>query len=533
MLAAEADSVPPIGRDLAVDVVIDNYNYGSFLGPAIESALAQSHPNTRVIVVDDGSTDYSRQVMIGYGDQITPIYKVNGGQASALNAGLAHCRGDVVIFLDADDLLLPHAAERVAAVFVEQPGVVKVQCRMAVIDELGRPTGVMNPSPHLRLPMGDLRRSELTFPFDLTWTATSGNAFSTVGLQRIAPIPETEFVQSADWYLQHLVALLGNVVSIEEPCACYRLHGANRYALGRADLDLTHIRQSIRYAAATRRHLRRLAGELGLAMPPGPILSVADLANRLISCKLEPDAHPLPADRVARLAFGGVLAAARRFDVRWPMKLMFVGWFAGMAMAPRRAAPPFAEVFMFPERRRRLNPMLAMLTKPKAAMGTHERGSASASPRGRRVSQHRPEDEPRRHRGHSDGEAYLAGGLGEPRRMHSSEQSRPHPPRSDDEQPVSGDRRPQCARSGNHLREYQTGEHEYQDQGCRSHLEIGRCEEPSRSDHTQSSRDTLKRDLDDSTEDDLLDDRGTHCGEQTDHYPIPSGASGPQRRCTE
>jgi len=358
---------PTMRRPVAVDVVIDNYNYARFLGPAIDSALSQSHPHTRVIVVDDGSTDHSRQVMMGYGDQITPIYKVNGGQASAFNAGLAHCRGDVVIFLDSDDLLLAHAAESVAAVFAEEPGVVKVQCRMAVIDEHGRPTGVMNPTPHLRLPTGDLRRSELTFPFDLTWMATSGNAFSAAGLRRITPIPETEFVHSADWYLQHLVALLGNVVSIEEACACYRLHGANDYALDRADLDLAHIRQSIRYAAATRRHLRCLAGELGLAMPAGPILSVADLANRLISRKLEPRAHPLPADRVARLALGGVLAALRRFDARWPLKLMFIGWFISMALAPRPVGAWLAQAFVFPERRARVNSLLGRCAKASPA----------------------------------------------------------------------------------------------------------------------------------------------------------------------
>jgi hypothetical protein len=352
-----------MSQPVAVDIVIDNYNYGRFLEAAIDSALAQRHPHSRVIVVDDGSTDHSREVITGYGDRITTVFKENGGQASAFNAGWAHCRGDVVIFLDADDVLLPYTAARVAAAFAAAPGAVKVQCRMAVIDEAGRPTGQLKPPRHLLLPTGDLRRSELTFPFDLRWLATSGNAFSTAAMRRIMPIPEREFATSADWYLKHLVPLFGDVVSLQDVCACYRVHGSNSYEPAHATLDMHHVRQNVRYAAATRRHLRRTAGELGLSLPPGPFLSVADLANRLTSRKLEPGAHPLPGDRVGRLALGGAIAAVRRFDVRWPMKLMFIGWFAAMALAPRRAAAALAVVFLFPERRRRINRLLWMLTR--------------------------------------------------------------------------------------------------------------------------------------------------------------------------
>ena len=98
-------------------VVIVNYNYARFLGAAIDSGLAQSWPNVEVIVVDDGSTDDSRRIINTYGSRIHPIFKSNGGQASAANVGFAAAAGDVVILLDADDALLSDALSHVVPLF--------------------------------------------------------------------------------------------------------------------------------------------------------------------------------------------------------------------------------------------------------------------------------------------------------------------------------------------------------------------------------------------------------------------------------
>jgi Glycosyl transferase family 2 len=349
-----------------VDIVVNNFNYGRFLAAAIESALAQRGVEVHVIVVDDGSTDGSRDLIAAYGDRVTAVFKANGGQASAANAGFLRRRGDVVIFLDADDVLLPDAAARVTEAFAAHPDAVKVHYPMAIIDADGTPTGQFRPPPHLRLPDGDVHREELTFPFDLPWTATSGNAFAASALERLLPIPEDEFRHAADWYLNHLTALLGPVAALDAVCAHYRVHGANSYAPSAPALDLELLRKSVRYAAATRRHLRRLATELGHELPPGPVLSVADLANRLVSLRVAPSTHPVPGDAVGRLALAGCAAAVRRFDVRWPTKMMLAGWFLMMAVAPRRVAIPLAETFLFPERRERLNPLLARLSRPAA-----------------------------------------------------------------------------------------------------------------------------------------------------------------------
>ncbi len=104
-----------------VSIVINNYNYGHFLREAIDSALQQTYEPLEVIVVDDGSTDESRPIIGEYGDRIIPLLKENGGQASALNAGFARSQGQIVIFLDADDVLHATIAQKVVAVYADAP----------------------------------------------------------------------------------------------------------------------------------------------------------------------------------------------------------------------------------------------------------------------------------------------------------------------------------------------------------------------------------------------------------------------------
>lgn len=354
-------AVPVASEDLSVDIIVNNHNYGRFVGAAVDSALAQSHSRVRVIVVDDGSTDDSPEVLSSYGERIELIFKDNGGQASALNAGFARSKGDVVIFLDADDVLFPGAAAQAAAAFTEGPNVVKVQYRMQVMDERGELTGVVKPPPHLPLPQGDLQRAEMVFPFDLVWLPTSGNAFRAEGLRRIMPIPESEFHSCADWYLVHLTPLLGRVVSLEDVCAAYRVHGSNSYQLASARLDLGHVRLAVLYSDVTRRTLERFIDELDLQRPYSRILSVSELSNRLVSIKLEPELHPFPEDKVSRLVIDGVRAAARRTDVSWPMKALYGGWLLTTAVAPRPLARGLARLLLFPEQRGAFNLLLGRL----------------------------------------------------------------------------------------------------------------------------------------------------------------------------
>jgi glycosyltransferase involved in cell wall biosynthesis len=106
-------SVPPP----LVAVVIPCYNQAHFVAEAIESVLRQRYPAFEVVVVNDGSTDATAEVVSRF-SAVHCIQQPNRGLAAARNTGLAHCRGEFVVFLDADDRLLPGALERGATLLM-------------------------------------------------------------------------------------------------------------------------------------------------------------------------------------------------------------------------------------------------------------------------------------------------------------------------------------------------------------------------------------------------------------------------------
>ena len=142
-----------------VSVIINNYNYAQFLRQAIDSILNQNYPNLEVIVVDDGSTDNSREVINQYGDRIYPIFQENGKQAAALNTGFAASKGEIILCLDADDYLLPSAVEQIVAAF--QPGIGKVHFRLQVVDADNQPLSYFIPSAGMTLSSGEVWRQLL------------------------------------------------------------------------------------------------------------------------------------------------------------------------------------------------------------------------------------------------------------------------------------------------------------------------------------------------------------------------------------
>lgn len=91
-----------------VSVIIPAYNGASYIGEAIDSVLAQTYNNYEIIVVDDGSTDNTSQIVRAYGDRVHYIYQENQGVAVSRNQGIRASQGEYIAFLDQDDLFFPN-----------------------------------------------------------------------------------------------------------------------------------------------------------------------------------------------------------------------------------------------------------------------------------------------------------------------------------------------------------------------------------------------------------------------------------------
>ena len=123
-----------------VSVVIPCYNYGRFVNGAIDSVIRQTHAPLEIIIVDDGSTDHTREVVAAYGEQVRYHYKANAGLSAARNTGIAAARCPFVAFLDADDEWLPGMLECILQAFESLPDeFALVACRSAIMDVAGNP----------------------------------------------------------------------------------------------------------------------------------------------------------------------------------------------------------------------------------------------------------------------------------------------------------------------------------------------------------------------------------------------------------
>jgi glycosyltransferase involved in cell wall biosynthesis len=225
---------------MKISIVITNHNYDRFLASAIDSALSLNYAEKEIIVVDDGSTDHSRSIIEHYGSRIFSVYQANAGQISAANAGFERSTGDIILFLDADDLLTPDILLNVRQVW--HPNVSKVQFPLYHIDEKGRKLGSQWPVYSKRhTPEWVNRTMRRTGFYDTP--PSSGNAWSARFLRQVFPLTTRDHVAEHrhsglfDDYLTMLAPFFGEVISLPDPGGMYRIHGANKSAVGKPSLD--------------------------------------------------------------------------------------------------------------------------------------------------------------------------------------------------------------------------------------------------------------------------------------------------------
>ena len=195
-----------------VSVVIPAHNGEAYLAQAIESVLAQTWPHTELLVVDDGSTDSSAEIAAGY-DGVTLIRQENRGVAAARNRGAAEAEGELLSFLDQDDLFRPEKIERQLRTLEEQPEAGICACQVKIFVEPGLPR-----PPWLPPNLVDSESHAL-------WTGTL--LVKREAFERIGPYEESyRWANDLDWLVRARESGIP-IAMLPEPLFEYRVHDHN------------------------------------------------------------------------------------------------------------------------------------------------------------------------------------------------------------------------------------------------------------------------------------------------------------------
>jgi teichuronic acid biosynthesis glycosyltransferase TuaG len=201
-----------------VSVIIPTYNRPRWLPETIESALKQTYSYVEIIVVNDGSTDNTEEVLEPYIDKIKYIYKENGGPGSAVNAGIMAATGKYIARLDDDDIFLPEKVELQVRMFQQRPELGLVATDNHIIDtegEIVETRRVLDFSKH-----GAFLTLLQHCIFSQPTVMVRKECHDKVGLYR------NTYAQDYDMWLR--IARAYPVGVIHSPLAMYRRHGSNR-----------------------------------------------------------------------------------------------------------------------------------------------------------------------------------------------------------------------------------------------------------------------------------------------------------------
>jgi hypothetical protein len=313
---------------MKLSVIIANHNYRDFIAAAIESALTVDWPDKEVIVVDDASTDDSRNVIEGFGDKVAAYFRPKSHQLGAHMFGFERSTGEIIIFLDSDDLLEPEVMQEVAKVW--RPGVSKIQYRMNLIDATGTQLGTAIPQFP---PKDDPERLRRTYLRTMAYTTPpgSGNAYSRDFVRDVFTFGPT--IPESDAALLTLAPILGDVLTIRRPLARYRSHSAS-YG-GMRSLDAFKLRKQLHQDVERARLFASVCRQLRITVPHDPLRhSLNHLQYRLASYLVEPSAHPFPEDTVSGLVHRIVSSASMSSQMRLRDRAILVAWTIACILAP-------------------------------------------------------------------------------------------------------------------------------------------------------------------------------------------------------
>ncbi len=217
-----------------VSIVIPSYNHAAYIGEAVESVLNQTLHDLELIIIDDGSTDFSLEVLSKYSDPRMHVFsQTNQGAHAAINRGLSEANGDYLAILNSDDAYHPQRLEKVLKALKADPEAGFAGSYIQIIDNEGNPLGIKHgyqdcppwllESPERSFRAGtDLRAALLTENY---WSTTSNFVFSRAIYKRAGEFRPLRYTHDWDYALR--VMQITSPVLLSEPLVKYRIHASN------------------------------------------------------------------------------------------------------------------------------------------------------------------------------------------------------------------------------------------------------------------------------------------------------------------
>jgi glycosyltransferase involved in cell wall biosynthesis len=220
-----------------VTVLIDTYNHERFIERAITSVLEQDLPmdDVQILVVDDGSTDRTPELIRCFEPRVRLLRKPNGGQASAFNLGFAHARGEIIAMLDGDDWWEKERLRLVLEAFRDNPDIGAIGNGLYEVDTDGQRLYVNKPDRSYRLFFASIGEA-VQFRELMSYMGTSRLGIRRSVLDKILPVPE-DIVIEADEYLATLAVATSGALVLDRPLTNYRFHPGNLYQYGKFNLE--------------------------------------------------------------------------------------------------------------------------------------------------------------------------------------------------------------------------------------------------------------------------------------------------------
>lgn len=212
-----------------VSVLIDTYNHERFIEEAIVSALEQDFPasDREILVVDDGSTDRTPEIVRKFEPHVRLLRKANGGQASAFNTGIPECHGEIIAFLDGDDWWEKSKLSVVALELATHPEIGTIGHGLYEVGESGKRLASNTPDRPYQTHLESTQEAG-EFVFLRSFLGTSRLAVRRNILRTVIPLPEALRVE-ADEFLATQTTALGGARVLRQPLTNYRFHSGNLY----------------------------------------------------------------------------------------------------------------------------------------------------------------------------------------------------------------------------------------------------------------------------------------------------------------